>query len=65
MLKATAGLAMPTTINWLVAASELVYRESAMKSFLDAMANSRFREQYMDALACICGAGSRGPGHRD
>ena len=52
MLKATAGKVMPTTITGSLPRPSWYTENLGMKSFLDAMVISRFREQYVDALSC-------------
>jgi len=52
MLKATAGKVMPTTITGSLPRPSWYTENLSMKSFLDAMVISRFREQYVDALSC-------------
>ncbi len=51
MLKATAGLIMPTTITGSLPRPSWYTENLQLKSFLDAMVISRFREQYVDALS--------------
>jgi 5-methyltetrahydropteroyltriglutamate--homocysteine methyltransferase len=51
MLKATAGLVMPTTITGSLPRPSWYTENLQLKSFLDAMVISRFREQYVDALS--------------
>ena len=53
MYKASAGIALPTSIigslprpNWYTAVL-------GPRSFLEAMVNSRYREQYEDAVSCF------------
>src|SRR5256885_15653032 len=53
MYKASAGIALPTSIigslprpNWYTAVL-------GSRSFLEAMVNSRYREQYEDAVSCF------------
>jgi 5-methyltetrahydropteroyltriglutamate--homocysteine methyltransferase len=52
MLKATAGKVMPTTITGSLPRPSWYTENLGIKSFLDAMVISRFREQYVDALSC-------------
>jgi 5-methyltetrahydropteroyltriglutamate--homocysteine methyltransferase len=52
MLKATAGLLLPTTITGSLPRPSWYTENLGTKSFLDAMVISRFREQYIDALSC-------------
>lgn len=51
MLKATAGTVMPTTITGSLPRPSWYTENLGIKSFLDAMVISRFREQYVDALS--------------
>jgi 5-methyltetrahydropteroyltriglutamate--homocysteine methyltransferase len=51
MLKATAGKLLPTTIIGSLPRPSWYTENIGTKSFLDAMVISRFREQYVDALA--------------
>ncbi len=51
MLKATAGKVMPTTITGSLPRPSWYTENLGIKSFLDAMVLSRFREQYVDALS--------------
>ena len=51
MVKATAGLVMPTTITGSLPRPSWYTENLQLKSFLDAMVISRFREQYVDALS--------------
>jgi len=51
MLKATAGLVLPTTITGSLPRPSWYTENLGLKSFLDAMVISRFREQYVDALS--------------
>jgi 5-methyltetrahydropteroyltriglutamate--homocysteine methyltransferase len=51
MLKATAGKMMPTTITGSLPRPSWYTENLGMRSFLDAMVTSRFREQYVDALS--------------
>jgi len=51
MLKATAGKVMPTTITGSLPRPSWYTENLGIKSFLDAMVISRFREQYVDALS--------------
>ena len=51
MLKATAGTVMPTTITGSLPRPSWYTENLGLKSFLDAMVISRFREQYVDALS--------------
>src|SRR6266480_1408537 len=51
MLKATAGKLLPTTITGSLPRPSWYTENLGLKSFLDAMVISRFREQYVDALS--------------
>src|SRR5512147_1131985 len=51
MLKASAGLVLPTTITGSLPRPSWYTENLGLKSFLDAMVISRFREQYVDALS--------------
>jgi 5-methyltetrahydropteroyltriglutamate--homocysteine methyltransferase len=51
MLKATAGKLLPTTITGSLPRPSWYTENLGTRSFLDAMVTSRFREQYVDALA--------------
>src|SRR5436190_14077091 len=51
MLKATAGKLLPTTITGSLPRPSWYTENLGTRSFLDAMVNSRFREQYVDALS--------------
>jgi 5-methyltetrahydropteroyltriglutamate--homocysteine methyltransferase len=51
MLKATAGKVMPTTVTGSLPRPSWYTENLGLKSFLDAMVISRFREQYVDALS--------------
>jgi len=51
MLKATAGKILPTTITGSLPRPSWYTENLGIKSFLDAMVLSRFREQYVDALS--------------
>ena len=51
MLKATAGKVMPTTVTGSLPRPSWYTENLGLKSFLDAMVLSRFREQYVDALS--------------
>ncbi len=51
MLKATAGTVMPTTVTGSLPRPSWYTENLGLKSFLDAMVISRFREQYVDALS--------------
>ena len=51
MLKATKGRILPTTIIGSLPRPSWYTENLGTKSFVDAMANNKFREQYTDALA--------------
>jgi len=51
MLKATHGKLLPTTIIGSLPRPSWYTENLGSRSFLDAMVNSRFREQYTDALS--------------
>ena len=51
MYKATANIALPTTIIGSLPRPAWYTANLGSKSFLEAMVNSRFREQYTDALS--------------
>src|SRR3989442_4477268 len=51
MLKATAGKLLPTTITGSLPRPSWYTENLGIKSFLDAMVISRFRQQYVDALS--------------
>src|SRR6266508_2379349 len=51
MLKASAGKILPTTITGSLPRPSWYTENLGLKSFLDAMVISRFREQYTDALS--------------
>src|SRR2546430_10081391 len=51
MLKATAGKVLPTTITGSLPRPSWYTENLGLKSFLDAMVISRFREQYVDTLS--------------
>jgi 5-methyltetrahydropteroyltriglutamate--homocysteine methyltransferase len=51
MLRATAGKIMPTTITGSLPRPSWYRENLSLKSFLDAMVISRFREQYVDTLS--------------
>ena len=51
MLKASAGKIMPTTVTGSLPRPSWYTENLGLRSFLDAMVMSRFREQYVDALS--------------
>ena len=66
MLKATAGIMLPTTITGSLPRPSWYTENLGTRSFLDAMVTSRFREQYVDALSVyLQRAGGGRAGHRD
>src|ERR671928_1600418 len=52
MLKATKGKILPTAIIGSLPRPSWYHENLGTRSFVDAMANNKFREQYTDALAC-------------
>src|SRR5574339_919028 len=52
MLKATKGKILPTTIIGSLPRPSWYTENLGTRSFVDAMANNKFREQYVDALNC-------------
>ena len=52
MFKATAGKVLPTSIIGSLPRPSWYTENLGTKSFVDAMTNNKFREQYTDALAC-------------
>jgi 5-methyltetrahydropteroyltriglutamate--homocysteine methyltransferase len=52
MLRATAGKILPTTIIGSLPRPSWYTENLGTRSFVDAMANNKFREQYSDTLAC-------------
>ena len=51
MLKATAGIMLPTTVTGSLPRPSWYTENLGTRSFLDAMVTSKFREQYVDALS--------------
>src|SRR2546426_8796148 len=51
MFKATAGKTLPTTIIGSLPRPSWYTENLGTRSFLEAMVNSRYREQYTDALS--------------
>jgi 5-methyltetrahydropteroyltriglutamate--homocysteine methyltransferase len=51
MLKATAGKIMPTSVIGSLPRPSWYTENLGLRSFLDAMVTTRFREQYVDALS--------------
>src|ERR1041384_6764351 len=52
MLKASKGKILPTAIIGSLPRPSWYTENLGTKSFVDAMANNKFREQYVDALNC-------------
>src|SRR5678815_1882161 len=52
MLKATKGKILPTAIIGSLPRPSWYNENLGTRSFVDAMANNKFREQYVDALSC-------------
>ena len=52
MLKATKGKILPTSIIGSLPRPSWYNENLGTRSFVDAMANNKFREQYVDALSC-------------
>jgi methionine synthase II (cobalamin-independent) len=53
MLNATRDLVLPTTITGSYPRPHWFSEELRGRSFKDALGDSRFREQYLDAVACL------------
>src|SRR5918996_5812486 len=53
MLNATRDLVLPTTITGSYPRPQWFTEELRGRSFKDALGDSRFREQYLDAVACL------------
>ena len=53
MYKASAGVTLPTSIIGSLPRPAWYTAVLGRKSFLEAMANSRYREQYEDAVSCF------------
>ncbi len=53
MYKASAGIALPTSIIGSLPRPTWYTAALGRKSFLEAMVNSRYREQYEDAVSCF------------
>src|SRR5260221_5696684 len=51
MLRATKDTVLPTTITGSLPRPSWYTQNLGMRSFLDAMVNNQFREQYVDAVA--------------
>ena len=54
MFKASAGVMLPTSIIGSLPRPSWYTAMLGGKSFLEAMVNSRYREQYEDAVSCFC-----------
>ena len=54
MLRATKDIMLPTTITGSLPRPSWYTENLGMRSFLDAMVNNRFREQYVDTVRSIC-----------
>src|ERR1051326_1579329 len=52
MLKATKGKILPTAIIGSLPRPSWYTENLGTRAFVDAMANNKFREQYVDALSC-------------
>ncbi len=53
MYKASAGVTLPTSIIGSLPRPAWYTAVLGPKSFLEAMVNSRYREQYEDAVSCF------------
>jgi hypothetical protein len=53
MLNATRDLVLPTTITGSYPRPHWFTQELRGRGFKDALGDSRFREQYLDAVACL------------
>ena len=53
MLNATRDLVLPTTITGSYPRPHWFTEELRGRGFKDALGDSRFREQYLDAVACL------------
>src|SRR5213078_3965537 len=53
MLDATRGLVLPTTLTGSYPRPQWFVEELRGRGFKDALGDSRFREQYLDAVACL------------
>ena len=51
MLRATKDIMLPTTITGSLPRPSWYTQNLGMRSFLDAMVNNQFREQYVDAVS--------------
>src|SRR6185312_2065738 len=51
MLRATKGITLPTTITGSLPRPSWYTEQLGHRSFMDAMVNNRFREQYVDAIS--------------
>src|ERR1044072_2195259 len=52
MLKASKGIILPTSIIGSLPRPSWYNENLGTRAFVDAMANNKFREQYVDALSC-------------
>ena len=50
MLRATKNIMLPTTITGSLPRPSWYTQNLGMRSFLDAMVNNQFREQYVDTV---------------
>src|SRR5881409_4398466 len=53
VLRATRDLVLPTTITGSYPRPQWFVEELRGRGFKDALGDSRFREQYLDAVACL------------
>ncbi len=60
MLNATRDLVLPTTITGSYPRPHWFTEELRGRGFKDALGDSRFREQYLDAVACLVREQERG-----
>ena len=51
MLRATKDIKLPTTITGSLPRPSWYTENLGMRSFLDAMVNTQFRDQYIDAVS--------------
>ena len=54
MYRATDGIMLPTTITGSLPRPHWYTENLGGRSFLQAMIDARFREQYIDAVSSIC-----------
>ena len=64
MYKASAGVMLPTSIIGSLPRPSWYTAELGTQSFLEAMMNLRYREQYEDAVSVYLRAGDRWSRHR-